>query len=49
MALEKDDPYDPNLNGRVYTWGNNGQGWGDGREKAGFEGIFVEFLEAHLV
>jgi len=35
MALEKDDPYDPNIynptyTGRVYTWGNNGQGWGGG-------------------
>lgn len=30
MALENDDPWDPNLNGRVYTWGNNGPGWGGG-------------------
>ncbi len=36
MALEKydvNDPFlpdfDPNHKGRVYTWGNNGQGWGD--------------------
>ena len=29
MALEKDDPCDPNLNGRVYTWGSNGPGWGN--------------------
>ncbi len=29
MALEEYDPFDPNLNGRVYTWGSNGQGWGD--------------------
>jgi len=27
MALEKDDPNDPNLNGCVYTWGTNR--WGD--------------------
>ncbi len=27
MALEEDDPWDPNLNGRVYTWGNNSQWW----------------------
>jgi len=25
MALEKHDPCDPNCNGRVYTWGRNGQ------------------------
>jgi hypothetical protein len=35
MALEKDDPYDPNIynpayTGRVFTWGNNGPGWGGG-------------------
>jgi len=35
MALEKDDPYDPNIfnptyKGRVYAWGNNGEGWGGG-------------------
>ena len=30
MALEKDDPWDPNLNGRAFTWGNNGSGWGGG-------------------
>jgi alpha-tubulin suppressor-like RCC1 family protein len=35
LALEKDDPYDPNIynptyTGRVFTWGNNGQGSGDG-------------------
>ena len=29
MALEEYDPFDPNLNGRVYTWGSNGQGYGD--------------------
>jgi alpha-tubulin suppressor-like RCC1 family protein len=29
MALEKDDPNDPNCNGRVYTWGSNGEGYGD--------------------
>ena len=29
MALEKLDPCDPNLNGRVYTWGSNGPGWGN--------------------
>jgi hypothetical protein len=33
LALEKDDPYDPNIynptyTGRVYAWGNNGPGWG---------------------
>jgi len=27
MALEKLDPNDPNCNGRVYTWGNNGEGY----------------------
>jgi alpha-tubulin suppressor-like RCC1 family protein len=27
MALEEDDPWDPNHKGRVYAWGNNGQGW----------------------
>jgi alpha-tubulin suppressor-like RCC1 family protein len=38
MALEKDDPYHPNLTltGRVYTWGNNGRGWGGGTA-AGWE------------
>ena len=30
IALEKDDPWDQNLNGRVFTWGNNGPGWGGG-------------------
>jgi len=37
MALEQYDVYDPflpnfdpNHKGRVYTWGNNGAGWGDG-------------------
>jgi alpha-tubulin suppressor-like RCC1 family protein len=35
LALEKDDPYDPNIynptyTGRVYAWGNNGPGWGGG-------------------
>ena len=35
VALEKDDPYDPNIynpayTGRVFTWGNNGPGWGGG-------------------
>jgi len=35
MALEKDDPYHPNIynpayTGRVFTWGNNGPGWGGG-------------------
>ncbi len=30
MALERDNPWDPNLNGRVYTWGRNGQGYGGG-------------------
>jgi hypothetical protein len=36
MALEKYEVYDPflpnfdpNHKGRVYTWGNNGSGWGD--------------------
>jgi len=27
MALEKYDPFDPNYQGRVYTWGSNGGGW----------------------
>jgi hypothetical protein len=41
MALEKDDPYDPNIynpayTGRVFTWGNNGPGWGDARRFKGF-------------
>jgi alpha-tubulin suppressor-like RCC1 family protein len=37
MALEKDDPYHPNLTltGRVYTWGNNGQGWDSGGGRLG--------------
>jgi alpha-tubulin suppressor-like RCC1 family protein len=35
LALEKDDPYDPNIynptfTGRVYAWGNNGRGYGGG-------------------
>ena len=30
MALEKLEPNDPNHKGRVYTWGSNGPGWGDG-------------------
>jgi len=29
MALEKDDPFEPNYKGRVYTWGSNGQGYGN--------------------
>ena len=29
MALEEYDPWDPNLNGRVYTWGSNGEGYGN--------------------
>jgi hypothetical protein len=37
MALEKDDPYHPNLTltGRVYTWGNNGAGWDSGGGRLG--------------
>ena len=36
MALERDDPFDPNwqcptCKGRVYTWGNNDQGYGGGQ------------------
>jgi len=35
MALEKDDPCDPNIyspsyTGRVFTWGHNGRGYGGG-------------------
>jgi len=35
LALEKDDPYDPNIynptyTGQVYAWGNNGRGYGGG-------------------
>jgi alpha-tubulin suppressor-like RCC1 family protein len=30
MGLEAYDPCDPNLNGRVFTWGHNGPGWGGG-------------------
>jgi alpha-tubulin suppressor-like RCC1 family protein len=30
MALENNNPWDPNLNGRVFTWGHNGPGWGGG-------------------
>ena len=29
IALEKDDPFEPNYKGRVYTWGSNGQGYGN--------------------
>jgi alpha-tubulin suppressor-like RCC1 family protein len=29
MALEKYDHLNPNYKGRVYTWGNNGFGWGN--------------------
>ena len=35
MALEKDDPNNPHLNGRVYTWGNNGDGWDSGGGRLG--------------
>jgi len=36
MALERDDPFEPNwqcptCKGRVYTWGNNDQGYGGGQ------------------
>ncbi len=37
MALENDDPWDPNLNGRVFTWGHNGPGWGGGDTAAEWE------------
>jgi len=43
MALEKDDPYHPNLTliGRVYTWGNNGAGGGDGVEPGDSSILFI--------
>jgi hypothetical protein len=44
MALEKDDPYDPNIynpayTGRVFTWGNNGPGWAMGGKKVSLKGF----------
>jgi alpha-tubulin suppressor-like RCC1 family protein len=46
MALEKDDPYDPNIyhpayTGRVFTWGHKGQGWAMGAKKLDLKGFLL--------
>ena len=49
MALEQYDPCDPNTDGRVYTWGNNAQGWGDGPQKRFVSRIFLDLRDSHLL
>ena len=41
MALENDDPWDPNLNDRVFMWGHNGQSWAMGAKKLDFKGFLL--------
>ena len=43
MALEEYDAFDPNLNGRVYAWGSNGQGWAMGAKKLDLKGFLLSY------
>ena len=45
MGLEDYDPCDPNLDGRVYTWGNNDDAW----KKGEFQRVFLDLVGVNLV